>query len=158
LNMRFCWWGVGPLPSGMRGALFAALALAALVLALGQPGPANFEDREAGPQPSLAIVVDAQPEPDEPGPPRPGTDCGLEGADRTLSRYRHLKPVSRGVTDSRWRSLHPPGCSKPGLRRPRCPSSRLAGAVMITMDRSMMYRVRSLRSTDAPLQWFDCRG
>lgn len=114
----------------MRGAMLRALALAALVLALANP-VANFEDRE--PVTSVvAIVVDRSPS--------QGTldrvtrtDAALKALTERLARYPVFEPrIIEALPD--------PGARSPSTRLFEAlasgirdvPSSRLAGAVMIT--------------------------
>jgi len=114
----------------MRGATLRALALAALVLALANP-VANFEDRE--PVTSVvAIVVDRSPS--QMSPDRPArTDAALKALTERLARYPAFETrVIEAVTD--------PDAQSPSTRLFEAlasgvrdvPSSRLAGAVMIT--------------------------
>lgn len=114
----------------MRGAALRALALAALVLALANP-VANFEDRE--PVTSIvAVVVDRSPS--QMSIDRTArTDAALKALSERISRYPAFElRVIEAVTD--------PDAQSPstklfealasGIRD--VPSSRLAGAVMIT--------------------------
>ncbi|EDQ34110.1 putative membrane protein [Hoeflea phototrophica DFL-43] len=114
----------------MRGALLRALALAALVLALANP-VANFEERE--PVTSIvAIVVDRSPS--QMSMDRTArTDAALKALTERLARYPSFETrIIEAVTD--------PDAQSPstqlfealasGIRD--VPSSRLAGAVMIT--------------------------
>jgi hypothetical protein len=114
----------------MRGALLRALALAALVLALANP-VANFEERE--PVTSIvAIVVDRSPS--QMSLDRTArTDAALKALTERLARYPAFETrIIEAVTD--------PDAQSPstqlfealasGIRD--VPSSRLAGAVMIT--------------------------
>lgn len=114
----------------MRGALLRALALAALVLALANP-VANFEERE--PVTSIvAIVVDRSPS--QTSMDRTArTDAALKALTERLARYPSFETrIIEAVTD--------PDAQSPstqlfealasGIRD--VPSSRLAGAVMIT--------------------------
>jgi len=114
----------------MRGAALRALALAALVLALANP-VANFEDRE--PVTSVvAIVVDRSPS--QMSPDRTArTDAALKALTEHLARYPAFEArVIEAVTD--------PDAQSPSTRLFEAlasgirdvPSSRLAGAVMIT--------------------------
>jgi len=114
----------------MRGAALRALALSALVLALANP-VANFEDRE--PVTSIvAVVVDRSPS--QMSIDRTArTDAALKALSERISRYPAFElRVIEAVTD--------PDAQSPstklfealasGIRD--VPSSRLAGAVMIT--------------------------
>jgi len=114
----------------MRGATLRALALAALVLALANP-VANFEDRE--PVTSVvAIVVDRSPS--QMTPDRTArTDAALKALTERLARYPAFETrIIEAVTD--------PDAQSPSTRLFEAlasgirdvPSSRLAGAVMIT--------------------------
>ena len=114
----------------MRGAALRALALAALVLALANP-VANFEDRE--PVTSVvAIVVDRSPS--QMSPDRTArTDAALAALTERLARYPAFEArIIEAVTD--------PDAQSPSTRLFEAlasgirdvPSSRLAGAVMIT--------------------------
>ncbi|KGF66969.1 membrane protein [Hoeflea sp. BAL378] len=114
----------------MRGAALRALALAALVLALANP-VANFEDRE--PVTSVvAVVVDKSPS--QMGPDRRArTDAALAALTERLARYPAFETrIIEAVTD--------PDAQSPSTRLFEAlasgirdvPSSRLAGAVMIT--------------------------
>jgi len=114
----------------MRGALLRALALAALVLALANP-VANFEDRE--PVSSVvAIVVDRSPS--QISLDRTArTDAALKALTDRLARYPAFETrIIEAVTD--------PDAQSPSTRLFEAlasgirdvPSSRLAGAVMIT--------------------------
>ncbi|MEM5494775.1 hypothetical protein [Hoeflea sp. AS16] len=114
----------------MRGAALRALALAALVLALANP-VANFEDRE--PVTSVvAIVVDRSPS--QMSADRTArTDAALKALTERLARYPAFEArVIEAVTD--------PDAQSPSTRLFEAlasgirdvPSSRLAGAVMIT--------------------------
>ena len=114
----------------MRGAALRALALAALVLALANP-VANFEDRE--PVTSIvAIVVDRSPS--QMTPDRTArTDAALKALTERLARYPAFETrIIEAVTD--------PDAQSPSTRLFEAlasgirdvPSSRLAGAVMIT--------------------------
>jgi len=114
----------------MRGAFLRALALAALVLALANP-VANFEDRE--PVTSVvAIVVDRSPS--QMTPDRTArTDAALKALTERLARYPAFETrIIEALTD--------PGAKSPSTRLFEAlasgirdvPSSRLAGAVMIT--------------------------
>ena len=114
----------------MRGAALRALALAALVLALANP-VANFEDRE--PVTSVvAIVVDRSPS--QMSPDRTArTDASLKALTERLARYPAFETrIIEAVTD--------PDAQSPSTRLFEAlasgirdiPSSRLAGAVMIT--------------------------
>tara|TARA_R110002020_G_scaffold16307_14_gene57654 strand:- start:11606 stop:13666 length:2061 start_codon:yes stop_codon:yes gene_type:complete len=114
----------------MRGAALRALALAALVLALANP-VANFEDRE--PVTSVvAIVVDRSPS--QMTPDRTArTDAALKALTERLARYPAFETrIIEAVTD--------PDAQSPSTKLFEAlasgvrdvPSSRLAGAVMIT--------------------------
>ncbi|MEQ8482352.1 MAG: hypothetical protein RIC18_17010 [Hoeflea sp.] len=114
----------------MRGALLRALALAALVLALANP-VANFEERE--PVSSIvAIVVDRSPS--QMSMDRTArTDAALKAFTERLARYPGFEArIIEAVTD--------PDAESPSTRLFEAlasgirdvPSSRLAGAVMIT--------------------------
>jgi hypothetical protein len=114
----------------MRGALLRALALAALVLALANP-VANFEERE--PVSSIvAIVVDRSPS--QMSMDRTArTDAALSAFTERLARYPGFEArIIEAVTD--------PDAESPSTRLFEAlasgirdvPSSRLAGAVMIT--------------------------
>ncbi|MCY0148046.1 hypothetical protein OEG84_10070 [Hoeflea sp. G2-23] len=114
----------------MRGALLRALALAALVLALANP-VANFEDRE--PVSSVvAIVVDRSPS--QISLDRTArTEAALKALTDRLARYPAFETrIIEAVTD--------PDAQSPSTRLFEAlasgirdvPSSRLAGAVMIT--------------------------
>ncbi|WP_394688248.1 hypothetical protein [Hoeflea sp.] len=114
----------------MRGAFLRALALAALVLALANP-VANFEERE--PVTSIvAIVVDRSPS--QMSMDRTArTDAALQALTERLSRYpafeaRIIKAVTDPDAQSPSTQLFEALAS--GIRD--VPSSRLAGAVMIT--------------------------
>ncbi|MDZ7603016.1 MAG: hypothetical protein U1A06_16755 [Hoeflea sp.] len=114
----------------MRGAALRALALAALVLALANP-VANFEDRE--PVTSVvAIVVDKSPS--QMTPDRIArTDAALAALTERLARFpafetRIIEAVSDPDAQSPSTRLFEALAS--GIRD--VPSSRLAGAVMIT--------------------------
>jgi hypothetical protein len=114
----------------MRGAALRALALAALVLALANP-VANFEDRE--PVTSMvAIVVDRSPS-QMSGDRTARTDAALKALTDRIARYPAFESrVIEAVTD--------PDAQSPSTRLFEAlasgirdvPSSRLAGAVMIT--------------------------
>jgi hypothetical protein len=114
----------------MRGAALRALALAALVLALANP-VANFEDRE--PVTSVvAIVVDRSPS-QMSGDRTARTDAALKALTERIARYPAFESrVIEAVTD--------PDAQSPSTRLFEAlasgirdvPSSRLAGAVMIT--------------------------
>jgi hypothetical protein len=114
----------------MRGAALRALALAALVLALANP-VANFEDRE--PVTSVvAIVVDRSPS-QMSGDRTARTDAALKALSERIARYPAFESrVIEAVTD--------PDAQSPSTRLFEAlasgirdvPSSRLAGAVMIT--------------------------
>ena len=114
----------------MRGAALRALALAALVLALANP-VANFEDRE--PVTSVvAIVVDRSPS--QMSADRTArTDAALQALTERIARYPAFEiRIIEALTD--------PGAKSPSTRLFEAlasgirdvPSSRLAGAVMIT--------------------------
>ncbi|WP_422371209.1 hypothetical protein [Hoeflea sp.] len=114
----------------MRGALLRALALAALVLALANP-VANFEERE--PVSSIvAVVVDRSPS--QMSMDRTArTDAALKAFTERLARYPGFEArIIEAVTD--------PDAESPSTRLFEAlasgirdvPSSRLAGAVMIT--------------------------
>jgi hypothetical protein len=114
----------------MRGAALRALALAALVLALANP-VANFEDRE--PVTSVvAIVVDRSPS--QMSTDRTArTDAALKALTERIARYPAFETrIIEAVTD--------PDAQSPSTRLFEAlasgirdvPSSRLAGAVMIT--------------------------
>lgn len=114
----------------MRGAALRALALAALVLALANP-VANFEDRE--PVTSVvAIVVDRSPS--QMSADRTArTDAALKALTERIARYPAFETrIIEAVTD--------PDAQSPSTRLFEAlssgirdvPSSRLAGAVMIT--------------------------
>ena len=114
----------------MRGAALRALALAALVLALANP-VANFEDRE--PVTSVvAIVVDRSPS--QMNADRTArTDAALKALTERIARYPAFETrIIEALTD--------PGAQSPSTRLFEAlasgirdvPSSRLAGAVMIT--------------------------
>ncbi|MCY0096209.1 hypothetical protein [Hoeflea ulvae] len=114
----------------MRGAALRALALSALVLALANP-VANFEDRE--PVTSIvAVVVDRSPS--QMGLDRTArTDAALKALSERIARYPAFElRVIEAVTD--------PDAQSPSTRLFEAlasgirdvPSSRLAGAVMIT--------------------------
>jgi hypothetical protein len=114
----------------MRGAALRALALAALVLALANP-VANFEDRE--PVSSVvAIVVDRSPS--QMSADRTArTDAALKALTDRIARYPAFETrIIESVTD--------PDAQSPSTRLFEAlasgirdvPSSRLAGAVMIT--------------------------
>ncbi|MBC7281403.1 hypothetical protein [Hoeflea sp.] len=114
----------------MRGAALRALALAALVLALANP-VVNFEDREAVTS-VVAIVVDRSPS--QMTPDRTArTDATLAALTERLARYPAFETrIIEAVTD--------PDAQSPSTRLFEAlasgirdvPSSRLAGAVMIT--------------------------
>ena len=114
----------------MRGAALRALALAALVLALANP-VANFEDRE--PVSSVvAIVVDRSPS--QMNADRTArTDAALKALTERIARYPAFETrIIEAATD--------PDAQSPSTRLFEAlasgirdvPSSRLAGAVMIT--------------------------
>ncbi|WP_340162129.1 hypothetical protein [uncultured Hoeflea sp.] len=114
----------------MRGAALRALALSALVLALANP-VANFEDRE--PVTSVvAIVVDRSPS--QASADRTArTDAALKALTERIARYPAFETrIIEAVTD--------PDAQSPSTRLFEAlssgirdvPSSRLAGAVMIT--------------------------
>lgn len=114
----------------MRGATLRALALAALVLALANP-VANFEDRE--PVSSVvAIVVDRSPS--QMSADRTArTDAALKALTERIARYPAFETrIIESLTD--------PDAQSPSTRLFEAlssgirdvPSSRLAGAVMIT--------------------------
>lgn len=114
----------------MRGAALRALALSALVLALANP-VANFEDRE--PVTSVvAIVVDRSPS--QMSADRTArTDAALKALTERIARYPAFETrIIEAVTD--------PDAQSPSTRLFEAlssgirdvPSSRLAGAVMIT--------------------------
>jgi len=114
----------------MRGAALRALALSALVLALTNP-VANFEDRE--PVTSVvAIVVDRSPS--QASADRTArTDAALKALTERIARYPAFETrIIEAVTD--------PDAQSPSTRLFEAlssgirdvPSSRLAGAVMIT--------------------------
>jgi hypothetical protein len=114
----------------MRGAVIRALALAALVLALANP-VANFEDREAVTS-VVAIVVDRSPS-QMSGDRTARTDAALKALTERIARYPAFETrVIEAVTD--------PDAQSPSTRLFEAlasgirdvPSSRLAGAVMIT--------------------------
>jgi len=114
----------------MRGAALRALALAALVLALANP-VANFEDRE--PVTSVvAIVVDRSPS-QMSNDRTARTDAALKALTERIARYPAFETrIIEAVTD--------PDAQSPSTRLFEAlssgirdvPSSRLAGAVMIT--------------------------
>lgn len=114
----------------MRGAVIRALALAALVLALANP-VANFEDREAVTS-VVAIVVDRSPS-QMSGDRTARTDAALKALTERIARYPAFETrIIEAVTD--------PDAQSPSTRLFEAlasgirdvPSSRLAGAVMIT--------------------------
>ena len=114
----------------MRGAALRALALAALVLALANP-VANFEDREAVTS-IVAIVVDRSPSQMN-GDRTARTDAALKALTERIARYPAFETrVIEAVTD--------PDAESPSTRLFEAlvsgirdvPTSRLAGAVMIT--------------------------
>ncbi|WP_420407042.1 hypothetical protein [Hoeflea sp.] len=114
----------------MRGALLRALALAALVLALANP-VANFEERE--PVSSIvAIVVDRSPS--QMSMDRTArTDAALAAFTERLARYPGFEAriiESVGDPDAETPSTRLFEALASGIRD--VPSSRLAGAVMIT--------------------------
>jgi len=114
----------------MRGAALRALALSALVLALTNP-VANFEDRE--PVTSVvAIVVDRSPS-QASADRTERTDAALKALTERIARYPAFETrIIEAVTD--------PDAQSPSTRLFEAlssgirdvPSSRLAGAVMIT--------------------------
>ena len=114
----------------MRGAAFRTLALAALILALANP-VANFEDRD--PVTSVvAIVVDRSPSQMN-GDRTARTDAALKALTERIARYPAFETrIIEAVTDP---DVQSPSTKlfealASGIRD--VPSSRLAGAVMIT--------------------------
>jgi len=114
----------------MRGAALRALALAALVLALANP-VANFEDREAVTS-IVAIVVDRSPS--QSSIDRTArTDAALKALTERISRYPAFEAriiEARSDPDAQSPSTRLFEALASGIRD--VPSSRLAGAVMIT--------------------------
>jgi hypothetical protein len=114
----------------MRGAALRALALAALVLALANP-VANFEDRE--PVTSVvAIVVDRSPS--QMSADRTArTDAALKALTERIARYPAFETrIIEAVTDPDAQSPSTRLFEALGSGIRDVPSSRLAGAVMIT--------------------------
>ncbi|MGJ8571272.1 MAG: hypothetical protein ACSHXI_11305 [Hoeflea sp.] len=114
----------------MRGAMLRALALAALVLALANP-VANFEDRE--PVTSVvAIVVDRSPS-QMTADRTARTDAALQALTERLARYPAFETrIIEAVTDPDAQSPSTRLFEALGSGIRDVPSSRLAGAVMIT--------------------------